>query len=875
MGKLVVTEHGHEISTHVLGEEPLFIGRIAACDILLADGRVSRKHAAVIEKDEVAAVKDLDSANGVFVNGRKIANAIRLKHLDVIEIGSFSITYYAESGEQTASGEKPAAEKESVVEHDGFEPKQSISGEILTELDNMNHSRPSLDEDSTYMDMPNTEVMAVNQNKKDDYTMLGEFEEIDAVDDIPISTSLSDSGIIDVSRELVEVIEERLRVYSLLDKLERQRDELLAQENLPEDAASELQRQQRELLRLPDAKRAKANLEKMAAKLEKFLTSPEEKEAPEEDQKESEEQAEARKLSPEMAVAFDLAKKQWELCVGREGLEDKIVLVALPHCSGQVLLRLFREKGIEADRLFGWAVYALALESVREMTNRRRSEIRDSLRKKENGKQGFLQRLRGSEKDEDKVSSLQEEEAAAAARVIHITRELASSEGRMIDLFWETYAKAAHLIIDTAIKGEEGKYLRAFLRYGLLGSGKGFITPQKLDMILSECEKSRVVYDKKMDATHILYADEYLYFVAKGEITPGVDEDLELNQRNTPAWKADKAWRRIIHGRIEEAVLLESADRLQEKVDALQAEREDMQERLEKLIRGSRDFKKNHAELSQGAQHARVEGARFQRAKEKIIDEKIPKIRQAESEAREKLMGLEEYVKPDYLLGRESCNIRRLCRLLANLKESFPPFALRDNFKPDIGTVNNRDLMEKEFAELEKLDPTIFKESLIPVKKQSQRIYLRFSPVILLAPGCGFLGYSWNPRHGTETGRLTLPVYCPRGGLREKILHNMLSDFRWDTSKASAGMDLLLSETLVASYASVRWEYRRRSKEAREKAAIFNEDNDRKNWRRHYSLYLNSAIDGGRKLFFKNIEVYEQVIIKYIDLPEGVDRLRK
>ncbi|MBN2713594.1 MAG: hypothetical protein JXR97_14330, partial [Planctomycetes bacterium] len=87
--------------------------------------------------------------------------------------------------------------------------------------------------------------------------------------------------------------------------------------------------------------------------------------------------------------------------------------------------------------------------------------------------------------------------------------------------------------------------------------------------------------------------------------------------------------------------------------------------------------------------------------------------------------------------------------------------------------------------------------------------------------------------------------------------------------------DLLTSDTIVAAYATVRWEYRKRSKEAREKAGIFNEENDRKNWRRHYSLYIQSALDGGKKLFFKCLECYEQVMLKYVDLPDGVERLRK
>lgn len=83
----------------------------------------------------------------------------------------------------------------------------------------------------------------------------------------------------------------------------------------------------------------------------------------------------------------------------------------------------------------------------------------------------------------------------------------------------------------------------------------------------------------------------------------------------------------------------------------------------------------------------------------------------------------------------------------------------------------------------------------------------------------------------------------------------------------------MTSDTLVAAYAAVRWEYRKRKKENREKALIFNEINDRQNWRRHYELFLESAKDSGRKLFFKNPEVYE-VVVKYLGLPPGCEKLR-
>ncbi len=104
------------------------------------------------------------------------------------------------------------------------------------------------------------------------------------------------------------------------------------------------------------------------------------------------------------------------------------------------------------------------------------------------------------------------------------------------------------------------------------------------------------------------------------------------------------------------------------------------------------------------------------------------------------------------------------------------------------------------------------------------------------------------------------------------MLRSLSADFRWDTSHECAGLDLLTSDTLAAAYATIRWHYRNRARDARERAAIYSAENDRKNFRRHYTLYLESAQQGGRKLHFKCREIYD-AFRKYLALPERVRRL--
>jgi hypothetical protein len=53
-------------------QDALLIGRASGCDIALSDQTVSRRHARLLFRDGVWIVNDLESKNGVTVNGTKV-----------------------------------------------------------------------------------------------------------------------------------------------------------------------------------------------------------------------------------------------------------------------------------------------------------------------------------------------------------------------------------------------------------------------------------------------------------------------------------------------------------------------------------------------------------------------------------------------------------------------------------------------------------------------------------------------------------------------------------------------------------------------------------------------------------------------------------
>jgi len=76
-----------------LPHEDIFIGRSSECHIVLLHKEVSRKHATVLFKNEEYQLKDLDSKNGVYLNGIKVLQCT-LRNGDQISLGGFVITFY-------------------------------------------------------------------------------------------------------------------------------------------------------------------------------------------------------------------------------------------------------------------------------------------------------------------------------------------------------------------------------------------------------------------------------------------------------------------------------------------------------------------------------------------------------------------------------------------------------------------------------------------------------------------------------------------------------------------------------------------------------------------------------------------------------------
>ncbi len=86
------TKKGNDIQSLLATKREVVIGRSSDCDLVLEDVLVSRRHARIQQKDGKVWIEDLNSSNGVFVNGKKITARQAISEKDKVRIGLFSFS---------------------------------------------------------------------------------------------------------------------------------------------------------------------------------------------------------------------------------------------------------------------------------------------------------------------------------------------------------------------------------------------------------------------------------------------------------------------------------------------------------------------------------------------------------------------------------------------------------------------------------------------------------------------------------------------------------------------------------------------------------------------------------------------------------------
>lgn len=82
----LLDENGAAAQRWELSGNPLAVGRGASADVIVADATLSRRHFVILAQNGHYWLKDLNSQNGTYVDGRR-AEAVLLHHHDCIAAG--------------------------------------------------------------------------------------------------------------------------------------------------------------------------------------------------------------------------------------------------------------------------------------------------------------------------------------------------------------------------------------------------------------------------------------------------------------------------------------------------------------------------------------------------------------------------------------------------------------------------------------------------------------------------------------------------------------------------------------------------------------------------------------------------------------------
>jgi hypothetical protein len=106
---LVKDQHGER---EVLLVDTLAVGRDPRCDITAPDPQLSRRHAEFVADGAEVRVRDLDSRNGILVNGRRLPEA-ELHPGDVVQVAQVVVTFLSRLEAETVVAHVLAGEASS------------------------------------------------------------------------------------------------------------------------------------------------------------------------------------------------------------------------------------------------------------------------------------------------------------------------------------------------------------------------------------------------------------------------------------------------------------------------------------------------------------------------------------------------------------------------------------------------------------------------------------------------------------------------------------------------------------------------------------------------------------------------------------------
>jgi pSer/pThr/pTyr-binding forkhead associated (FHA) protein len=91
MWKLTIEDDEQKQTSLPLAHDEYGIGRVETNSIRLTDRNISRRHLVLLRNAEGWVVRDLQSYNGTYVNGNRVAGEMHVGHGDSVQLGDYRL----------------------------------------------------------------------------------------------------------------------------------------------------------------------------------------------------------------------------------------------------------------------------------------------------------------------------------------------------------------------------------------------------------------------------------------------------------------------------------------------------------------------------------------------------------------------------------------------------------------------------------------------------------------------------------------------------------------------------------------------------------------------------------------------------------------
>ena len=399
---------------------------------------------------------------------------------------------------------------------------------------------------------------------------------------------------------------------------------------------------------------------------------------------------------------------------------------------------------------------------------------------------------------------------------------------RLITAYWE---------LASSIAGKMSPSLpipkKMLLRFGLI-----------LPTLINKDQRSvlsKVIMENDTDES-VYYVDEWLSMIADGEVAPSVTDETKKIKSN--------------QGR-KANINLEKERGHRDAVFALMKSKISAITDIEASITEKIAFIRKHAPL---VKYGSIPGPYLpeQRSAVSEIMELARRLSQYDKElaaaventdtATEKLKELEQKAKEEgqaasvdsHIIVEEFMNIKQMAKMSVGRKGNHFPILMQQYMRPTIRDIGTRENVITIMAEIEKIDPGLFKRTF---KRQTNRIV----PYTMILPCYGEFGVCWEPfakfNRATSKGRIGIPLY-PKD-LKTAIIY-ALGDLRWQVAKETASY-YWMEEGLTGWYYQWFTEQKRRG-------------DVKESFQADYFLWITKEADGMQKLdkdvrgiFWRNI----------------------